>query len=91
MKLHLPGSRGLALAAGTGAVALALPYVTPVAHHYPWDEIPGFYAVYGGLGCAAIVLVSKALGKALLQRPEDWYDRTRARKPKGRRSGERHR
>lgn len=36
-------------------------------------EIPTFFAWYGFLGCVAIILISKALGKHLLQRPEDYY------------------
>lgn len=39
-----------------------------------WEEIPGFYAVYGFLGCVLIVIVSKALGHHLLQREEDYYE-----------------
>lgn len=37
----------------------------------PWHHAtPTFHAWYGVAGCMAIVLVSKALGKWLLQRPE---------------------
>lgn len=32
-----------------------------------------FYAVYGFLGCSVIIFFSKALGKAFLQRREDYY------------------
>lgn len=35
-----------------------------------WHGLPAFFAVYGALGCAVLVLVSKALGKLWLQRPE---------------------
>lgn len=35
---------------------------------------PGFYAAFGFVGCAVIVIVSKRLGKHLLQRPESYYD-----------------
>jgi len=38
-------------------------------------EIPTFFAWYGFLGCIAIILISKALGKRLLERPEDYYGR----------------
>lgn len=34
----------------------------------------GFYAFFGFLGCVAIILVSKALGRYLLQREEDYYE-----------------
>jgi len=73
MKLATPSRRAVWIGAVGGAVVLALPLVVHVEHHFAWDAVPGFYAIYGGLGCAAIVVVSKWLGKALLQRPEDWY------------------
>lgn len=46
------------------------------AHYqrFPWDGIPGFGAVYGLIACVLIIVVSKALGYALLYRPEDYYD-----------------
>ena len=39
-----------------------------------WETIGIFPAVYGFIGCLVIVLVSKLLGKWLLQRREDYYD-----------------
>jgi hypothetical protein len=39
-----------------------------------WHHVPGFDLVYGVLGCLAIVLGSKALGKLGLQRPERFYE-----------------
>ncbi len=39
-----------------------------------WDLVPGSYALFGFLGCVAIVVVSKKLGKAVLQRSEGYYD-----------------
>lgn len=48
-------------------------------HPYPhaWDRIPLFYAFFGFVGCIAIIVVSKALGKAFLQKDEDYYERHR--------------
>lgn len=74
MTLKTPSPRGWALSALTGAVAIGVPLALHLEHHHAWEIVPGFYAWYGGLGCAAIVLVSKALGKRLLQKPEDFYD-----------------
>lgn len=73
MKLKTPDRRAWIFAGSTGGVAILLPYVLHVEHHFAWDSIPAFYAIYGGLGCAAIVLLSKALGAALVQKPEGWY------------------
>ena len=55
---------------------LVLQYFGP-EHPYPhpWDSIPLFYAAYGFFGCLLIIVLSKALGKRLLQKPEDYYDR----------------
>lgn len=81
MKLARPQPRHLAIAAVAGVAAVALPLVMPVEHHFPWDAVPGFYALFGGLGGAVIVVVSKWLGHALLQRPETWYGEADAPEP----------
>lgn len=48
-------------------------------HPYPhaWDHIPLFYAAFGFFGCLLIIVFSKALGKAFLQKEEDYYERDR--------------
>lgn len=43
-------------------------------HGHAWDAIPAFYAIFGFMGCVLIIVVSKALGKAALQKKEDYYD-----------------
>ncbi len=42
--------------------------------HFLGDMIPGFWAVFGFLSCAIIIIGSKWLGHAWLFRPEDYYD-----------------
>lgn len=37
-----------------------------------WRALPAFDFVYGLVGCVAIVLISKALGRIGLQKPEGW-------------------
>lgn len=49
-----------------------LSYKHPV---FPFENLPGFYALFGFLSCLVIVVVSKLLGKYWLQRPEDYYDK----------------
>lgn len=39
--------------------------------HTQVEQLPGFWAVFGLLGCFLLVLGSKALGAAGLQRKED--------------------
>ena len=41
---------------------------------FRWQEIPGFSAIYGFIGCILIIVVSKALGHHWLQKEEDYYD-----------------
>lgn len=75
MKLKTPSRRGWLFALVTGLIVIVLPYVLPRgAHHGWWDAIPGWWALYGAGGCAAIVLVSKWLGHTFLQKDEDWYE-----------------
>ena len=42
--------------------------------HFPWDQIPGFYSVFGLIACILIVVLAKALGKKWLMKKEDYYD-----------------
>lgn len=58
-------------------VSIAAEFTMPVdvvhAEHW-WSSIPLFYIVFGFLGCIVIIFVSKAVGKWLLQKGEDYYD-----------------
>jgi hypothetical protein len=38
-----------------------------------WSVIPGFYIILGFIGCVLIIVLSKAYGKFLVQRREDYY------------------
>lgn len=42
---------------------------------YWWHGTVGFDAVFGLLGCLALILLAKNIGKRFLQRNEDYYDR----------------
>jgi hypothetical protein len=78
VKLATPGSRELAIGAAVGVAALAAPLVFPVEHHFAWDEIPGFYAIFGAAGAVALIVAAKWLGKALIVKPEGWWSEDRA-------------
>lgn len=41
--------------------------------HVGAEEIPGFYAVYGFVGCVVLVLVAKEMRKVVM-RDETYYD-----------------
>jgi hypothetical protein len=57
-----------------GSVLLDLATGHPAHGASWWHRTPGFDLVYGLLGCAVIVVASKALGKAWLQRDERYYE-----------------
>lgn len=42
--------------------------------HTAVEKIPGFWAVFGFLGCVVLILVSKAFGHAGIMKREDYYD-----------------
>jgi len=41
--------------------------------HHAVEELPGFYAIYGLVGCVVLVLAAKVLRK-IVMRGEDYYD-----------------
>ncbi len=43
--------------------------------HQPAERMPGFYAVYGFVGCVILVLVAKEMRKVVM-RDESYYDPT---------------
>ena len=64
---------------GLAVVALAeivLPFIFPDGHPYfSFESLPAWGSLYGLISCIAIIVVSKLIGKAWLQRREDYYDR----------------
>lgn len=40
---------------------------------HPWENMLGFYGVFGFVACVALVLIAKEMRK-LLMRDEDYYD-----------------
>ena len=42
--------------------------------YHDWENIPGFYAFYGFVGCVILVLVAKGMRKVLMKE-EDYYDK----------------
>ena len=49
-------------------------FVTRKDIHFPWENIPGFYALFGLVACILIVVLAKTLGHRWLMRKEDYYD-----------------
>jgi short subunit fatty acids transporter len=53
----------------------ALPLIVDKEHaHTAAEHVPGFWSLFGLLGCLALVVVSKTLGHAALSTREDYYD-----------------
>jgi hypothetical protein len=67
--------RGWALGALLAGAMVVLEVTFRHAAHaqHGWHAVPAFDLVYGFLGCALIVLASKTLGRAGLQKREDYY------------------
>jgi hypothetical protein len=47
------------------------------ASAHAWESIPLFHAAFGFLGCLLWIVIAKKIGKALLEKPEDYYERDR--------------
>lgn len=41
--------------------------------YHNWENLPGFYPLYGFIGCVILVLVAKEMRKVLM-RKENYYD-----------------
>jgi len=52
----------------------ALDFVVHKETHMPWEDWPGFYAMYGLVACVILVLVAKYVLRPLAERKEDYYD-----------------
>lgn len=42
--------------------------------HFWWEEVAGFYAMYGFIAYVTLVLIARGL-RRIVKRPEDHYDR----------------
>ncbi|MCZ7635276.1 MAG: hypothetical protein M5U12_04015 [Verrucomicrobia bacterium] len=65
---------------GLGVLALlividAVPVLVDKEHaHTAVERWPGFWAVFGFVGCALIIFLSKAFGHAGIMKREEYYD-----------------
>ena len=59
---------------GICVVLFAIDFIAPMKPHMPWEEWPGFYALYGLVACVILVLVSKYVLRPLVEREENYYD-----------------
>ena len=56
------------------SLILEFTYLADYDSHW-WNSVPAFYALWGGLGSAALIFISKGLGKFFILSDEDYYDR----------------
>ncbi len=63
-----------ALVVSLDAAASFLARAAPAAETGGWRDLPGFDFAVGIAGCAAIVWISKWIGRRFVQRPEGYYD-----------------
>lgn len=43
-------------------------------HASRWESVPGFFALFGFLGCLALVALALGLGRAFLRKSVRYYD-----------------
>ncbi len=54
---------------------IALPLIFDGSEsHFSFENFPAWGSLYGLISCAAIIVVSKLIGKLWLMRGEDYYD-----------------
>ena len=53
---------------------LAADFVIHRHVYHNWEELPGFYALFGFVACVVLVLIAKQLRKVLM-RDEGYYDK----------------
>lgn len=56
------------------AILILLDFVVHRHVSHSWEQLLGFYSIYGFIGCVSIVFGSKLL-RILVKRDEDYYDR----------------
>ena len=58
---------------GCCALLFILDFVIPRHTTHSWENLWGFYAIFGFVACVILVLVAKWM-RIFLMRPEDYYD-----------------
>jgi hypothetical protein len=76
----LAGRRPLVLRLAVGILAAlvlldAVPGMVNKEHAHTWAEhLPGFWALFGLIGCVLLVVLSKGFGHRGISKREDYYD-----------------
>lgn len=56
------------------ALLFAMDFVIHRHTEFRWESLPGFYPMYGFVGCVILVFAAKWM-RTFLMRPEDYYDK----------------
>lgn len=56
------------------AILLVVEFFIHRHSHFPWEDQPFFFAIYGFVACVLVIFTSKLL-RFFLKRNEDYYDR----------------
>jgi hypothetical protein len=64
------------------ALAFALDFAIHRHVSHRWENLWGFYAIYGFIGCVLLVLIAKWM-RGFLMRDEEYYERAGDRKEGG--------
>jgi len=54
-------------------ILLAAEFFIPKHGHFPWEDKPFFFAIYGFVACVLVIFTSKLL-RFFLKRDEDYYE-----------------
>jgi len=54
------------------ALLFAMDFIVHRHASHPWDVLPGFYPVYGFIGCVVLVIIAKWMRK-IIMRSEHYY------------------
>jgi hypothetical protein len=54
-------------------ISFGLDFVIHRHVDHAWENVPGFYAIYGFVACVLLVLIAKEMRK-IVMRKEDHYD-----------------
>ena len=74
-------SRVIRLLAGICLILFILDFILDRHGKHPWEHMPGFYALYGLVGCVLLVIIAKWM-RIFLKRPPDYYHREKRTKGK---------
>ncbi len=56
-------------------IAVDIIFVDPHHVYFPWDNYPGFNAIFGLVGSSVVIIISKLVISKFVSKKENYYDR----------------